>query len=80
MDTFNGRCQKHPEGGGPSFLGGGIDHIHYFQEGTKPFLLFLGGVESNSGILRGGQSFLFIFWGGHEKIAKKCPENGLKWA
>ena len=27
-------------------------------------------------LLRGGQSFLFR--GGHEEIAKKCPENGLK--
>ena len=42
--------------------------------GGKPFLFFLGGLESNSGILREGQSFLFIFKGGHEKIAKKCPE------
>ena len=34
--------------------------------------------KSNSGMLRGGQGFLFMFRGGHEEIAKKCPENGLK--
>ena len=28
-----------------------------------PFLVFLGGVESNSGIFRGGESFLFTFRG-----------------
>ena len=25
-----GRCQKHPEGGGPSFLGEGTDHNQHF--------------------------------------------------
>ena len=45
--------------------------------GAKPFLLFLGWVESNSAILRGGQSILFIFRGGHKEIAKNVPKIGL---
>ena len=49
-----GRCQKHPEGEESLVFRGGTDHIHYFQGGTRSFLVFLGAVESNSGIFRGG--------------------------
>ena len=35
-------------------------------------------VESNSGILRGGSKHSLYIYGGHEEIAKKCPENRPK--
>ena len=54
-----------------------------FRGGYTPNSLFLGGTKllllgSNSVIFMGGQSFLFIFRRGHEEVAKKCGENGVK--
>ena len=58
-----GKVSKTSTGGwGPSILGGVL----------TIFFVFLGGVESNSGIFRGGQSFLFTFRGGHDEIDLKC--------
>ena len=46
------------------FKGGGVLTIFTIFRGNKPFLVFLGEVEINSGISRGGQSF----WRGHGEI------------
>ena len=70
------KVSKSSSGGGVPRFRGSVDHIHIWGDKTI-FIIFKEGGEY-SGILRGGQGFLFMFRGGHEEIAKKCPENGLK--
>ena len=53
---------KNIQWGGPSILGGYWPYSLFFGE-NRPFLVCLGKVESNSGIFRGGESFLFTFRG-----------------
>ena len=41
--TNKGRCQKHPQGGGPSILGWVLTIFPiFFGGGNRPFLVFLG--------------------------------------
>ena len=42
--------------------------------GNKPFLVFLGEVEINSGISRGVKAFSLYFWGVMVKLTKNVYE------
>ena len=66
------KVSKSSSGGGVPRFRGSVDHIHIWGDKTI-FIIFKEGGEY-SGILRGGQGFLFIFRGVIRKLPKKVQK------